>query len=189
VFRHDAFLVRLDWATVTAVVVSSGVLDSAGVGGGERSVVFLERGADGAVTLVRLGADASRRELGHGEQGWLGCGSAGAAALAALAESSGSVRVWRLNQTTLIRVPSDVTVLGVCRNVRRNSEPGVLVLEGDGRTIVHLGANWTRKLPRAGGPIDRTAVSAARPYVAWTTTQGELVVYSLDHEAPVLRSG
>jgi hypothetical protein len=77
--------------------------------------------------------------------------------------------------------------MGVTRNVQRASEPGVVVLEGDGRTVTIVGQSWTRRLPRASAPIENLVVSAGTACVAWTTTHGELVVHSIDHDADVLR--
>ena len=77
-------------------------------------------------------------------------------------------------------------VLGVARDAQRG-EPGLLLLDEDRRTLLLAGLSWTRKLPPAAAEIAHAAASAAAPHVAYTTVTGEVVVYSLDHDAPLVR--
>ena len=67
------------------------------------------------------------------------------------------------------------------------SEPGLLLLEGDGRTLLLAGLSWTRRLPAASAEIRHAAACPGAPWFAWATVHGELTVYSLDHDAVLLR--
>jgi len=64
--------------------------------------------------------------------------------------------------------------------------PGLVVLEDDKRTISLLGRNWSHVLPRAASEIEHVSVSPAAPHIAYSTVQGEVVVYSVEHEALLL---
>jgi hypothetical protein len=184
VFRHDRFLVRLGGSRV-AEVLSTDVMATCVV---RDAVVFVERAA-GVARLVRTAAENVVAELGAGDEAWFGYGGPAADpqfGLVAVAENSSTVRVRHARGTSVIRVPSDLRTLGVTRNLHRGSEPGVVVLDGDGRTVIVVGQSWTRRLPRASAPIENLVVSSGSACVAWITTSGELVVHSIDHDADVL---
>ena len=77
-------------------------------------------------------------------------------------------------------------VKGIVRDAQRG-EPGLLLLDEDRRTLVVAGLSWTRRLAPAAAEIVHAAASPAGPNVAYVTTSGEVVVLSLDHDAPLVR--
>lgn len=185
VFRHGPFLIRVGNARA-AGVLSADVMATCGT---RDAVLFVERVA-GRARLVHLGLERATADLGIGEQAWFGFGGPAADplfGLVALAENSGKVHVRHAHGTSVIRVPSDLRAMGVTRNLHRGGEPGIVVLEGDGRTVIVVGQSWTRRLPRASAPIETLVVSSGTACVAWTTTQNELAVFSLDHDVELLR--
>ena len=77
-------------------------------------------------------------------------------------------------------------VIGVARDAQRG-DACLLLLDEDRRTLVLAGLSWTRKLAPAGAEIVHAAASPAGPHVAYVTVSGEIVVTSLDHDAPLFR--
>jgi hypothetical protein len=77
-------------------------------------------------------------------------------------------------------------VMGAARDAQRG-EPGLLLLDEDRRTLLLAGLSWTRKLPPATSEIVHAAASPAGPHVAYVTVSGEIVIASLDHDAPLFR--
>ncbi len=92
-----------------------------------------------------------------------------------------------VGETVLVR-PHKAKVVGVMANSRRHeSEPGLLALEDNQRTITLNGRNWRKEILEASAPIDRVAVDHVRPFIAYSTTANELVVHSVTHETPLCR--
>ncbi|QDG51496.1 hypothetical protein FIV42_12295 [Persicimonas caeni] len=73
------------------------------------------------------------------------------------------------------------------RNDRQEIEPTLLILEHGRRRLSRVGRSFNNELRRSGMPIVTCAVSPARPHIAWTNEDGEVVVYSTDHDAELLR--
>ena len=74
----------------------------------------------------------------------------------------------------------------MARNKERH-EPGLLLLEGDSRALLLASRGGTRRLPAASAEIRHAAACPGAPWIAWVTVHGELTVYSLDHDAVLLR--
>jgi hypothetical protein len=86
-------------------------------------------------------------------------------------------------ERVLVR-PNAAKVVGVLTD---GTEPGLLALESDGRTLALHGRNWRKKILEANSTIDRVSVSQVLPYIAYSTINGEIVVYSLTHRADLCR--
>jgi hypothetical protein len=107
--------------------------------------------------------------------------------LCAVGDGDGRYRVQHAEGSSRIAVPDGTAVLGVARNLRRGSQPGLLVKEADGRSLVLVGQSWTVRLPRASAEIRHVALSPAAAHVAYTTASGDLVIYSLDLDCVLFR--
>jgi hypothetical protein len=90
------------------------------------------------------------------------------------------VAAQKLPHTTLKSV---VPVVGVCL---RDGVPGLLTRPHPYRLAWVIGER-RELLPTASAPIASVAVSPSQPYVAWVTEAGEVVVYSMQHNAVLLR--
>ena len=86
-----------------------------------------------------------------------------------------------------IEVEALQEVVGVIGPRQYGNSPGLVVLEPDRRSLRILGKEWTFDLPRANAPIVHASASHADPYIAYVTEAGEIVVYSLTHEAHLYR--
>jgi hypothetical protein len=137
--------------------------------GAPRTIRILEEADEGAPAFFGFGG-----HLGHPEHG-----------LVAVAQQGGSWEIYGRNRSWL--VPFEGTrVVGVARN-RERHEPGLLLLEGDGRALLLASRGGTRRLPAASAEIRHAAACPGAPWIAWVTVHGELTVYSLDHDAVLLR--
>jgi len=186
VFRHDRLLVSTGDGPA-AKVLSTNVLASVRLGA---ALVFVEETPNGASRLVHLSDMRMEEVLGAAHEAWFGFGGPAADAafgLVALDEGGGRIRIRDARGNRIVRLPSDTRAAGVGRDVRRRSEPGMVALEGDGRTLTLVGDGWTRRLLRASAPIVDLVVASGAACVAWTTTQSELVAYSLDYEVELMR--
>jgi hypothetical protein len=83
--------------------------------------------------------------------------------------------------------PPGATVVGVATRPDVRSEPVLIALETDRRTLTLHGWRWTTALPPASDEIVHVTASHAAPHIAYLTTAGEIVVYSLTHPDVVLR--
>jgi hypothetical protein len=139
-------------------------------GGAPRTIRVLDEAEDGAPAFFGFGG-----RLAHPEHGLL-----------AVAQKGGAWEVFS-RESAILLVPFEGTrVAGVARDLERG-EPGLLLLEEDGRTLLLAGRSWTRKLPQASTAIRHAAACAGAPWVAWATVHGEVTVYSLDHDAVLFR--
>ncbi|HWM91341.1 MAG TPA: hypothetical protein VN493_11290 [Thermoanaerobaculia bacterium] len=144
-------------------------LTSAIGGGAPRTIQVLEEAEEGAPAFFGFGG-----RLAHPEHG-----------LVAVAQRGGAWEIYGRGRTWL--VPFEGTrVLGVARDRERN-EAGLLLLEEDSRTLLLAGLHWTRKLPTGSAEIRHAAACPGAPWIAWVTVHGELTVYSMDHDAVLLR--
>jgi hypothetical protein len=140
-----------------------------GGSGAPRTIRILEEAEEGAPAFFGFGG-----HLGHPEHG-----------LVAVAQQGGAWEIYGRNRAWL--VPFEGTrVVGVARN-RERHETGLLLLEGDGRALLLASLGGTRRLPAASAEIRHAAACAGAPWIAWVTVHGELTVYSLDHDAVLLR--
>ncbi len=84
-------------------------------------------------------------------------------------------------------IDTDQEVVGVIGPRHYGHSPGLIVLEADRRSLRILGKNWTFDLPRANADIVHASASHTDPYIAYVTEAGEVVIYSLTHEADLYR--
>lgn len=134
-----------------------------------RTIRVLEEAEEGAPAFFGFGG-----HLAHPEHG-----------LVAVAQRGGAWEVYGRSRTWLVPFEG-MRVVGVARNRERN-EAGLLLLEGDGRALLLASRGGTRRLPAAAAEIRHAAACPGAPWVAWVTVHGELTVYSLDHDAVLLR--
>jgi hypothetical protein len=87
----------------------------------------------------------------------------------------------------LLIAPRGTTVVGIARSSKRREEVGLVIIEGDGRTLSFIGRNWNRRLTSAPARIEHAVMSPAAATLAYSTVRGEVFVYSLDHDAFVYR--
>jgi hypothetical protein len=78
-------------------------------------------------------------------------------------------------------------VVGVLVDERGRREPGLLALEDNFRTVTLNGHNWEKEILHAHAPVEHIAVCQRAPYIAYSTVDGEIVIYSVGHEADVCR--
>ena len=82
--------------------------------------------------------------------------------------------------------PYGANVFGILPDMHR-MEPGLLVLEDDLQTVSLNGSNWRHEILRAHGRIEHIALSQRNPYIAYSTVDGEIVIYSVHHRADLCR--
>ena len=83
--------------------------------------------------------------------------------------------------------PYGAKVFGVLVDERSVLKPGLLALEDDLQTVSLNGDNWRKEILRAHAPVKHIALSQRMPYIAYSTVDGELVIYSIRHNADVCR--
>jgi hypothetical protein len=83
--------------------------------------------------------------------------------------------------------PRGAKVVGVLLLPRIRLEPGLLVLEDDLQTVTLNGRDLRKEIFRAHAPVEHIVLCQTAPYIAYSTIHGEIVVYSLRHEADLCR--
>lgn len=89
-------------------------------------------------------------------------------------------------QKVLVK-PSGAKVFGVLADQRSGTEPGLLALEDNLQTVTLNGRNWRREIFHAHAPVEHIALCQREPYIAYSTVNGEIVIYSLKHHADLCR--
>jgi hypothetical protein len=89
-------------------------------------------------------------------------------------------------QKALVK-PKRAKVIGVLVEDRFDAEPGLLALEDDLRSVTLNGLNGRKEIYHAHARVEHIAVSQRAPYIAYSTVDGEVVIYSVRHEADVCR--
>jgi hypothetical protein len=96
---------------------------------------------------------------------------------------------WALSEKgelELIAVPVGSRVIAICRRPLK-LERGILFLEPDARTFRLVGSFFDEKVLSAGDAVVEAAVDDGAKTLAFVTTTGELVVYSLQDRAILAR--
>jgi len=83
--------------------------------------------------------------------------------------------------------PYGAKVFGVLVDERSGGGYGLLALEDDLQTVSLNGRNWRKEILRAHAPIKHIALSQRAPYIAYSTVDGEIVIYSVHHRADLCR--
>lgn len=78
-------------------------------------------------------------------------------------------------------------VVGVLVGKIDDTEPGLVALEDNLRTVTLNGSNWQREILRSPSKIAHIAVCQRFPYIAYSTVDGEVVIYSTWHRADLCR--
>ena len=149
-----------------------------------RYVVVLAAG-DGKELVYPLGDECLRAFFGYG--GPLAHPRYG---LLILESSAGQWTVLHARGRSSFVAPSGTTVVGVAASQDGEdgrTGPALVVLESDERTLSLLAQTWSHSLPPASADIAHAAVSSMSPHVAYSTVRGEVVIYSLVHQAVVYR--
>ena len=89
-------------------------------------------------------------------------------------------------QKVLVK-PSGAKVFGVLMNQQNHPEPGLLALEDDRQTVTLNGRTWRREILRTHAPVEHVALCQRQPYIAYSTVDGEIVIYSIQHRADLCR--
>src|ERR1044072_5395814 len=79
--------------------------------------------------------------------------------------------------------PYGAKVFGVLLDERVNKEPGLIALEDDLQTVSLNGRNWRKEILRAHAQIEHIALCQRHPYIAYSTADREIVIYSVHHRA------
>lgn len=83
--------------------------------------------------------------------------------------------------------PYGAKVFGVMIDERSVAEPGLLALEDDLQTVSLNGRNWRKEILRGHARIEHMALCQREPYIAYSTVDGEIVIYSMHHRADLCR--
>ena len=87
----------------------------------------------------------------------------------------------------VLEKPDRAKVFGVLGDERSNTEPGLLALEEDRQTLTLNGRNWQKEILRAHAPVKHIALCQREPNIAYSTVDGEVVIYSVEHRADLCR--
>ena len=89
-------------------------------------------------------------------------------------------------QRVLVK-PHGAKVFGVLADERSGNEPGLLSLENDHQTVTLNGRNWRKEIFRTHAPVEHIVLSQRAPHIAYSTVDGEIVIYSIQHAADLCR--
>lgn len=81
--------------------------------------------------------------------------------------------------------PGGAKVFGV--TVGRAGRPGLLTVEEDRHTVTLEGRDWRQEIFRAPAPIEHAVQCQRSADIAYSTVDGEIVVYSVRHRADLCR--
>jgi hypothetical protein len=146
------------------------------------------------VHIVSIGTDVARQPIpftGTGTKAFFGFGGDAAHKSFGLLAVEQTELQWAVisakGETVLVKPSGAERVVGVIANTPLGKEPGLVALDGDQRTLTLNGHNWRQTILKANAPVNRVTVSHVAPYIAYSTTNGEIVVYSLQHRADLCR--
>ncbi|HYV12304.1 MAG TPA: hypothetical protein VE980_15505 [Pyrinomonadaceae bacterium] len=83
--------------------------------------------------------------------------------------------------------PYGVKVFGVFTDYHSGPEPGLLAVEDDLQTVSLNGHDWRKEILRAHSTIEHISLSQREPYIAYSTVDGEIVIYSIRHHTDLCR--
>ncbi|MEW5851202.1 MAG: hypothetical protein AB2A00_20610 [Myxococcota bacterium] len=85
-------------------------------------------------------------------------------------------------------IPRGMQAVGVVRNPKAPREMAIVALEDDRRTIYLFGRTTSTRLPPAIGEIEHVALSTAAAELAYSTVNGDVVIYGLDTDELLMLS-
>ena len=89
--------------------------------------------------------------------------------------------------TKVVINPNGAKVFGVLVELRSRFEPGLLSLEDDLQTVTLNGPDWRQQIFRAHARVEHIALCQRADYIAYSTVDGEIVIYSVNHRAALCR--
>lgn len=180
-------LIRLDGETKKAVLVASQVVEVASVW--SHSLLYTVAGGSYCKLYEYMAPNTNRLERqNHALTNFIGWGGG-------LSKTGWTLAVqrpdkhWTLfaDAGEISLTPSQgVAVVGVIGFKDKWPTPGLIGIWEDYRSISIWSRQWSYTLPRVNEPIEHVAVCPVAPRIAYSTRQ-EVVVYSLAHDAPLLR--
>lgn len=176
----------------TAHILATDVLATALV---NSRLVYVGKEWPGESThIVSIGTDIARMPIpftGNGTKAFFGFGGdVGHKNFGLLAIEQTEFQwavVSEKGETVLVKPSGAERVVGVIAGTELSREPGLIALDGDRRTLTLNVRNRRQTILKANAPIDRVTVGTAAPHIAYSTTSGEIVVYSLQHRADLCR--
>lgn len=118
------------------------------------------------------------------------CGGAWSLLAAERADGDWMLHAWNgpTVSTVQLHSPPGTEVVGLTQPCDHGFEPGLVLVEPDRRSISFLSKKGIRPVCESGDPIASAAVSPADAVVGYLTVAGELVAFSLDSRAVLMRS-
>ena len=177
-----------------ALIVALDVLAIAPVG--SRVVWVGKEWPDAEWRIISIGTDLSRMSIpfeGEPVSAFFGFGGGLANnkyGLLAIEQTALRWSIVNSDGISSMLCPADARVVGVARMGRESGDkngPALIVLKNDGRTLALINDHRCQELFTSSMPIEHVTASAATPYIAYSTTEGEVVIYSLSHRAPICR--
>ena len=146
---------------------------------------------DNEFRIVSIGNEISRKTpLEKTQRAFFGPASrladAGFGILALEQSESRWLVLSSLGQRVLVK-PNGAKVVGVMADDRVDKEPGLLALEDDHQTITLAGTAWKREILRSHTRIEHISVCQRAPFIAYSTVNGEIVIYSTRYHSFVCR--
>ena len=110
--------------------------------------------------------------------------------LLALEQTKSQWVIFSVNGPKVLVKPIGAKVFGVFVDERSNLDAGLLALQDDLKTVTLsglTGPKWQRELFCAHAPVQHIALCQRAPYIAYSTVDGEIVIYSLRHGVDLCR--
>ena len=103
-------------------------------------------------------------------------------------EQTDSQWVVMSNKEQKVMVKSNsAKVVGVMIDSRAGLEAGLLALEDNRQTVTLNTGKWQKEILHAHGPIKQITLCQRWPYIAYSTDDGEIVIYSIMHGVDLCR--
>ncbi|QQR44165.1 hypothetical protein JKA73_35150 [Myxococcus xanthus] len=188
-FEEDASSRR-----VVSAQVAQRVIAAAHVKGSSIVVTRDENG--GAASCMRLGIVSAkevrqvRLQDSRGDTLWFGASHHSGhpdAGLLAVNKIPGMWCLHHRDSVQFVTLRSGLRAVGVGVCPQAKGEAGLLALDPDQRTFWNVGLQHQFKLAVAAADVVHAEASHAVPVLGWLTTEGELVLYHLEHEAVLCR--
>ena len=141
---------------------------------------------DNQFRIVSIGTNTSRKQPleGRALRAFIGAPSTlshPAFGVIALEQTRFEWLVMSVSGQTVLVKPSGAKVIGVLVDEQTGAEPGLLALEDDQQTVTLNGRNWRKEILRAHARIEHITVCQRWPLIAYSTVDGEIIIYSVRH--------
>src|SRR5262249_54865579 len=118
---------------------------------------------------------------------FLRCGTYGSFGLIAIEENHTDWWIISPGEKGKLNPLFDSRVVGIMSNPEDHARPCLVVLEADNRSLALRSTTKHIVIHTAAAPIEEVTVSHAAPFIAYTTREGEVVIYSITHKEAVCR--